>query len=60
MWVKRIHAGHILGRGGLLAPVLGVFGPKLIAPQDVLRRGIDAILQGERPAPPDQIPQIYV
>jgi exopolysaccharide production protein ExoQ len=36
MRVKRIHAGHILGMGGLLAPVLGVFGPKLIAPLAML------------------------
>lgn len=33
---ERIHAGHILGVGGLLAPVLGVFGPKLIAPLAML------------------------
>ncbi len=36
MRVERIHAGHILGMGGLLAPVLGVFGPKLIAPLAML------------------------
>lgn len=34
--------------------------PRVIAPQDLLRRGIEAILRGERPETPDQIPQIYV
>lgn len=34
--------------------------PKFIAPQDMLRHGIDSILRGERPTAPDQVPQIYV
>jgi len=34
--------------------------PGLIAPQDFLRAGIDAILRGEAPARPDHIPPIYV
>ncbi|WP_412546724.1 hypothetical protein [Maricaulis sp. MIT060901] len=34
--------------------------PGLIAPQDFLRAGIDAILRGETPARPDHIPPIYV
>lgn len=34
--------------------------PTLIAPQDLLRCGIESILRGDPPHLPDQIPQIYV
>lgn len=34
--------------------------PSLIAPQDFLRAGIEAILRGEPPQRPDPVPQIYV
>ncbi len=36
MWLMRIHSGHVIGTAALLAPMLGVFGPKLIAPLAIL------------------------
>lgn len=47
---------------GLVTDNVERFGrrPDLIAPQDFLRPGIDAILRGEAPQRPAPVPQIYV
>ncbi len=36
MWLRKVHAGYVLGVAALLAPTLGVFGPLMIAPLTVI------------------------